>query len=379
MKTCENARQPSFVRTVAGAQVAALLFVLLAVSAGADEESVQLGIEAVDSDFEWFELVMEPGESTDLTVRFSNRGTVATGASVYPADVRTIRGGGMGMAEMNQPRTGPTEWLDFEDEEFDLEPGDVEERSFTVTVPDDVDPGEYITSIVIQNTEPIDIGEDDGRFDQTVRQGLAIAIEIPGEREAGMEIIDTQHIEAGERSIVEVYLENTGLAHLRPAGTFALADTDGEILAESSISLDTFYSGTETVIEITFSDRLPEDEFLIQVSLEDEQTGASVQADDIPLNLTGEDSEVEADDDGATGAVGSPGATVAENPGWSVIIGGLMVLFGTIVIVAAFFVYRLVNRPRFTYQPPRPSPSPPVPERTPRRQIRQLTPPRRHH
>lgn len=374
------------------ALIAVVLFALLAVPAGADDDRVRLGIDAVGSDLPYFDLTLEPGDSVDLTVRFSNYGNVATGATIFAADVRTIRGGGMGMADIDDERTGATNWLDFPDEDLELEPEDQIERTVTVTVPDDTDPGEYITSVVIQNTEPLDITDDDARFDQTVRQAVAIAIDVPGERPAEMEPGDVHHVVSGNRSVVEIDLRNTGQAHLRPEGEFALFDRDGETLAESPIALDTFYAGTNTVIEVRFTDELAPGEYLVGLSLEDPETGARVDADDLALSVEDEEPapEPEGDDGGIVGAVTDPGDSVSSYPGWSAIFGGLLVLFGFMVILALVVVLRagqkrsapaVASRMLDRSEPePNRSPDPdPTPPRTRNTQkpIRQLLPPGR--
>ena len=376
-------------RGLTTALIVVVLFGMLAAPAGADNDSIRLGIDAVGSDLPYFDLTLEPGDSVDLTVRFSNYGNVSTGASIFAADVRTIRGGGMGMADIDDDRTGATTWLDFEDEDLKLASDDQIERTVTVTVPEDTDSGEYITSVVIQNTEPVDIGDNDARFDQTVRQAVAIAIDVPGDRPAQLRVGDAHHLTSGERSVVEVGLENIGQAHLRPEGSFALADTDGETLAASSIALDTFYAGTDTVIEVTFTDQLPPGDYRIRLSLEDPETGARVEMNELPLSVAEEDRETGADDDAGAGIVGatsSAGQDSSSFPGWTVIFGGLMVLFGLMVVLAVVIVLRLRRRPAMAIpaaeRPDVPEPvAPPEPVSpqpdAPRKPMRQLVPPGR--
>jgi hypothetical protein len=366
--------------------IAVLCLLFLAVPVMAQDGAIRLGIEAVDSDRAYFELTLEPGESADLTVRFTNNGEIATGASVFAADVYTIRGGGMGMADIAAPRTGATEWIDFQDEELELYPGDSVDQTIRVDVPEDAAAGEYITSVVIQNSDPIGIGDDDQRFAQTVRQGIAIAIEVPGESRPEMRIGSANHVVSGSRSVVEVELDNIGNVHLQPFGTFALLEPDGTTIAESSLSLDSVYAGTSTVIEVTFTDLLPSGEYQVSVTMEESEYGASVDADEALSVADQSETEPETDsDDGIVSAITSPERTVVENPGWVALIGAVLVLVGIVVMLAVVVVARTTRQPTIKARPSSEfsfhSASPAaeqtavvVPPNISRRQIRQLTP-----
>lgn len=365
-------------RFLSGSLLALLLITLMTISAIAGQGEIRLGIEPVDSDLAYFDLTLQPGESAERIVRFANHGEIATSASVFVADVYTLHGGGMGMADIDDPRTGASEWLDFDAAELTLEPGESLEQSFTVRVPDATPPGDYITSIVIQNSEPADIGDNDERFDQTVRQGIAVSIDVPGGREPEMGVGDLRHSVSGGGSVLEIDLENSGNAHLRPSGTVSLLDETGESLADSAVSLGTVYAGTGTVIELSFTDELPPGEYLVSLTLEDEETGATIGADGLELSIDAPDPTPDPeDDDGVIGAVRSPNETISSNPGLSALIAGGIALFGVMIIVAAIVVSRASREERPGEPAPIPKGSPQ--SESPRqsrshRQVRQLAP-----
>lgn len=354
----------------------------------ADSDSVRLGIEAVDSDLAYFDISLEPGESRALTVRFSNHGEIGTGASVFAADVYSLHGGGMGMADIDAPRTGVTEWIDLESAELELEPGESVEQVFTVAVPEDTQPGDYVTAVVIQNTDPIDINGDDQRFDQTVRQGIAVAIDVPGDRAPAMEFGEVRHSVVGGNSVVEVDLVNTGNTHVLPSGNFAMKDATGNELASSPIGLDTVFAGTSTVIEVTFTDELPAGDYLIRVEVEDAETEASAAVDDLALSIAAAEATPEPDD-GLAAAVETAEQTLADNRGMTAIIVGA--LFLIVLLVLAAFVILVRNRrdaaPEYApppssqsspHAPAAPASTPSPERRGPRPSIRQLTPPERN-
>jgi hypothetical protein len=323
-------------------------------AANEEEGSIQLGIEPVDTEHHFFDISLEPGESTKLTVRFFNHGEVGTDVTVFAADVYTMRGGGMGMAEIGDARTGATEWLDFEDREFPLEPGESVEQVFAVSVPEETPPGDYITAVVIQNTDPVDISNADGPSEQTVRQGVAVAIDVPGERQPGLEFNGLSHDRSGERSVVEVDIENSGNTHLRPSGTFEFQNVEGEVLADSSVTLDTVYAGTSTVLEVNFTDFLPPGEYRISMSLQDEETGATVSVEGLELSIaapepTPEPEAEDQDDGGLIGAIRSSDSVASDNPILLVTVFGGAALLGVMIIIAVV----LANRSARKHAPPR--------------------------
>jgi hypothetical protein len=348
--------------------------------------TVRLGIEAVDSDLQYFDITMEPGESRELTVRFSNHGEIGTGASVFAADVYSLHGGGMGMADIDAPRTGATEWLDLESTELELEPGESIDQVFTVAVPDDVEPGDYITAVVIQNTDPIGVGDDDDRFDQTVRQGIAVAIDVPGERQPELEFGEVRHSTMAGSSVIEVELQNTGNAHLRPAGIFDLRDADGVEIAATPIELDTIFAGTGTVIEVTLTGELPTGDYVIRLDVDDEGTGATASADDLVFSISSPEPTPEPDE-GLAGAVDSAEEGITRDPGTTALIAGALAVVGILLLAAiAIFV-----RSRRTASP---EPEPVTASQSPSSEtapssstkrggapppIRQITPPGRNH
>jgi hypothetical protein len=341
-----------------------LLTVATTVSA-AQDDAVRLGIEPVGSDQHFFDLTLDPGESTELTFRFGNHGEVATRAFVFSADVSTLHGGGMEMADVDDPRTGATEWLHFDQEELDLEPGEAVERTVTLSVPVDTAPGDYITALVIQNAEPVDISDDNGsQFDQTVRQGIAVAIDVPGDREPGLAILGVTHLESGGRSVIEVAVENTGNTHLRPRGTFEFMNAEGEVLAGSEVWLDTVYAGTETVLEVNFTEPLPPGDYLISVALEDEEAGTSASIDQIDLAIAGPEptpEPVDVDDDGSEddggiiGGISTSNFSLSDISPVTLIVVGSVTLISVLIILAAL-LYNRARRPVPVRQPVRITP-----------------------
>ena len=161
---------------------------------------------------------MRPGETRDpRRYDIANDGADALAARTYAADVYTIINGGFGGASARRARRparprGSTTRLEV----IDLAVGAGVHRSFTVTVPANAAPGEYITSIVLENDQPIQ-GAGAVGLDQVVRQAVAVVITVPGDRAPGHRDRRARPTRSspGGRSIA-VAVENTGNVRLKP-------------------------------------------------------------------------------------------------------------------------------------------------------------------
>jgi len=118
-------------------------------------------IEPVGDDQEgaYFVVELKPGESETLTIALGNAGADEAPARTYAADVFSLVNGGFGIEPEDADTSGTTTWLDYEAETLEIPPGRMLEREFTVSVPDDAEPGQHITGIVIQTLEPIAVGD----------------------------------------------------------------------------------------------------------------------------------------------------------------------------------------------------------------------------
>jgi hypothetical protein len=204
----------------------------------------------------YLSIEIEPGGSQEVAVVFGLTVGDKQEVSVYKADVFTAPNGGFGARNLGDPATGPTTWLDFETTTHTFAVGEGIERTFTIAVPSDTAPGEYVTSLVIQNAEPLPIPNSQ-MFDQTIRLALPVLITVPGPLQDDVELGDPTLVVDIDALRLVVPITNSGNTIVKPMGAIVLTDPDsGDVLITAPVEMGSVYAGHETTIEIVIRNDL---------------------------------------------------------------------------------------------------------------------------
>lgn len=262
-------------RFLAGALLSALVAFVAPVSTLAADRQIKLALSPIDQPGSYFDLTMRPGETRHLEVRIGNDGADALAARTYAADVFTIVNGGFGARLRDEPTTGATQWLDYTTRVIDLAAGQNVHRSLTVAVPSNVGPGEYISSIVLENDQPIRGAPGAVALDQIVRQATAVVITVPGDRAPAIAIGGATHKVVAGKSTIAVAVQNTGNVRLTPLGDFTLFDASGAEVSRATIPMDTFYADSATLVEVPLAALLLPGRYTIRLTLDDAVQGVT--------------------------------------------------------------------------------------------------------
>ena len=299
------------------------------------ESGVGLALLPVGQPASYFDLTMQPGEARSLEVEISNNGDQAITARTYAADVYTIVNGGFGGRLRDEAATGATRWLDYGSDLLDLTVGQRSYRSFTVTVPLESGPGDYITTIVLENEEPIQMEGSVGA-DQVVRQAVGVLVTVPGERAPRLEIGDASHAFVAGRSSLSVAVANPGNVRLKPLVDLTLFDRDLDKVEHASLQMDSFYADTETFVEVQMDALLLPGEYVIQFAIDDAPNGSRATAM-IPLTVEGDPAGAAPPD----GVVSGPSDVTHDDRGQSPLLLALaLVAAGSLGAAVASFVLR---------------------------------------
>lgn len=243
-------------------------------------------IDGQDGGF--FTVQAKPGTTTDLTAVLGNAGTQPIDLRTFSSDAVNLVNGGFGIKEEEDTRTGPTTWIDWEAETFSFEPGEGIERTFSVTIPEDTPPGQYIAGISLQTAEPIEI-QGSTMFNQIIRKAVAVFIVVEGDTTASFELGEPEIVTTTGGSRLEVPVTNSGDVLVKPAGAVTLTTADGREVFSADIAMGSVYANLEgTLLAIPLDNSLAGQEYELSLNLVDEATGVEATLEPQQILFTGE-------------------------------------------------------------------------------------------
>lgn len=287
-RTPPTGTSPARIRTarilLAAGFLLAALIAPVASAVADDQQQVKLSLKPVDQTGSYFALTMDPGQTRELKVELGNNGTAAIAARTYAADAYSIINGGFGAMDRDSTATGTTSWLSYRGEVLQLPVGQASIRSFTVAVPPGTAPGDYISSLILENDVPIQ-GSGSVTLNQIVRQALAVSIRVPGPLEPAFEFGQAEHKITAEHSVIGIGIANTGNTNLKPAGNLTIRDRDGKTVAEVPVTMASFYAHSGTKIETTLGGKLQPGNYTVSITLTDPATKTTATGTDLPFTV----------------------------------------------------------------------------------------------
>lgn len=253
-------------------------------SAAPPSADAKLAIKALGQPGEFFDLTANPGESRPLTVEVATFGAQPIAARTYPADAYTLINGGFGARLRTDPRGGTTTWTDYKEAVLQLTPGTAVNIPFNLTIPPGTPPGQYITSLVIENDQPIE-GSGKIAINQVQRAAIALSVTVPGPETPGLGFGSAKYTETGGFGIVAVQVKNTGNVLLKPSGTITVKNDSGVQVFEAPVAMDSFYAFTQSQLETQLKDRLATGDYTATLILTDQARGTSATSESLPFTV----------------------------------------------------------------------------------------------
>jgi hypothetical protein len=180
--------------------------------------------------------------------------------------------------------TPPTPWIDYPAETYTLAPGEVQDVDFTLKIPDDAAPGNYVSVLVLQTAEPVPV-EGTQLFDQIIRKAIAIDITIPGDERPAFAIGDITYAGGPNVPSLAVAIANTGNQRLRPAGTMSVTDAGGAQVLSADVAMGSIYAGTSTLLQFALQQPLAAGDYALTLDLQDDETGAEASVSQQPFTV----------------------------------------------------------------------------------------------
>lgn len=187
-------------RSPAHAIVAALVAVLAAVvgiglaiptQAFADGEvtwTVRTGDNGFGAQRNSFSYSINPGNELSDSIVITNRGTEPLDLGIYAADGFTNEDGQLDLNDAGATPTGIGAWVHGESDQLHIDPGTSVDYPFTVSVPDNATPGDYVGGVLTSLTSSADTSQ----FDTDRRLGIKIALRVSGDLNPSIAVENTQ-------------------------------------------------------------------------------------------------------------------------------------------------------------------------------------------
>ncbi|GAA2214123.1 hypothetical protein GCM10009850_095870 [Nonomuraea monospora] len=211
-------------RLVASALLAALgLAVPWATPASADTPwTVRTAANDFGSDRPNYRYTLDPGGRLTDGLVITNPGTAPLHLSVYAADAFTAQDGRLDLRAQNSRPTAVGAWVHLATADVTVPPGETTEVPFTLTLPQDAAPGEYLGGIV---TSPPGGAE---------RLGIRIRLRVGGALEPGLSVRDPQVTYAGGGDATVTYtIHNTGNTALTARQTVTVSGVRADPIGDS--------------------------------------------------------------------------------------------------------------------------------------------------
>jgi len=172
---------PAFVRSLVAVLAAVVAAGVLAGPALAADGDVAWTVRTASNSFgadrSSFSYAVNPGGKVDDTMVVANRGKAPVDLAVYAADGFTTRTGQLDLLTKDKASKAVGVWLRAADERVTVQPGKTVEVPFTVAVPANATPGDYVGGVVTSLTQP----DQEQGINVERRLGIRVKLRVGGE------------------------------------------------------------------------------------------------------------------------------------------------------------------------------------------------------
>ncbi len=231
-------------------------------------------VDGVDGDY--FTLTAKAGTNNKLVVVLQNVDDEALSLRTFASDVLPVVNGGFAVTSEATPPTGTATWLDYPAETFDFASGEGVERTFTVTIPEDAAPGQYIAGLTLETAEPLEV-EGTNLLQQVIQKSIAVFILVPGPEQPEFSLSDPEFVADPSAPRVEVQVVNSGNVLVKPAGELTLTNDSGKAVFSAPIQMGSVYAGMTVLLSVALAPSVPDGDYQMSVDLKDEETGVSAE------------------------------------------------------------------------------------------------------
>ena len=170
---------------------------------------------------DWFTYTLDPGTVFGDTVAISNLSDRPMRFAIYATDAVSVDGtGAFGALKDTEEPTDVGTWIELAATQHTVEPGTRIDVPFSITVPEDAEPGDHAGAILAVDLDegPIDpeSAPDGVSFDVRHRLGARVYVRVGGELQPSLRIDELSVERDGGTATVHWEIANTGNLRLTP-------------------------------------------------------------------------------------------------------------------------------------------------------------------
>lgn len=248
-------------------------------------------IEGQEETYSYFSYRVSPASVFYDEALILNNGDKTVTLKLYAADAVTALNGGTGFVGHGQEAMGMSRgastWVTPSMSEIVLAPGEEIKVSFEVNVPADASPGQHIAGLVVEGGPDIaSIDAESGVEVETIRRvGVAVVMDVSGEKVAGLEINDISLYQQGDEGTTFVVdVKNTGNIFFQAKGFFIVTDRNAErVITTIPLNFDTVLPGDSVTFYVPRAARFADGKYLLSIVLEYEGKRATLEG--IGMNI----------------------------------------------------------------------------------------------
>lgn len=240
----------------------ALKFVLMISLVCLISLTVEASVPAIQITPSRFELLVEPRGKNVQTIRISNMYNEDLKLVVTTHDWDMSEEGGLILHEPGGTEKSASSWVRFNPKKFTVAPGKTQFVRFSVSVPPNVEPGEYRTSFVMVTEDKYKM--EDGFY---LRPTFAILVyvNVPAINRTG-EVTDVK-VTTSENGFyfLEGQIHSTGNAHLRITGEYVLKNSQGKEVKNEEIGKKLILPDRRDSFKINLGDLVESDTYSVKL------------------------------------------------------------------------------------------------------------------
>ncbi|ETT46874.1 hypothetical protein C162_18949 [Paenibacillus sp. FSL R7-269] len=241
-------------------------YLWLSTAVHADSSFVLSPVKAVEEGRGYYKDQVKPGDTREYSFVVRNAKDTPVQLKLYPADALPAQNGGRSFSEKEQRLRLVGSWLEPQGvKAITLKPQEVRSLKYTVNIPEDLLPGQYVGVIAAEElikAEEAAAGSEGQQasvaIDVVNRSGVQMVLEYKADQakhDMSIDAFQHDYVSTGH-SRLTIKLSDRGTILEKPTGKITVRNTQEQVLYEQDYTADSIYAGSTADMVYIVNDRL---------------------------------------------------------------------------------------------------------------------------